>query len=105
MSKFFLRPCSLTKMPINSTEFPAKKNRLAQFILTLCATLILLVIADLTLQWFLKVPSRYLKRVIRFEFSLSPAKRMFPNLNVTLVGAFNEFKFHVTTNDEGFRRS
>lgn len=92
-------------MRTNLSQIPATKSGTAFFILTLCSTIVLLVLTDIGLQRFLKVPSRYLKKVIQFDSRLSPAKRMLPNLDITLVGAFNEFKFRVTTNNEGFRRS
>lgn len=82
-----------------------KSRKLAFLILTLFTISVLLVIADITLQWSLKIPSRFLKEVIRFEPSLAPPKRLVPNKNLFLIGALKEFAFHVTTNSEGFRRT
>lgn len=83
----------------------SKNYRLALAILTLASALILLVVADFGLQWTLKIPSRFLKDVIRFDPSLAPPKRLRPNLDVVLVGALKEFTFHMTTNSDGFRRT
>ncbi|MBI3252622.1 MAG: hypothetical protein HYZ52_04840 [Candidatus Omnitrophica bacterium] len=64
-----------------------------------------LVAADAVLKAVWHVPSDYLKKIIRYDPSLEPHKRLKPLLDLWLNGAYNEFRFRLTTDDEGFRRT
>ncbi len=64
-----------------------------------------LAAVDKVLQWQLHIPSNFLKKIVYHDSTGLPQKRLKPNLNVELVGAFSEFKFRITTNEEGFRNS
>lgn len=73
--------------------------------LTLFVTALCLVATDLLVRSFLKIPSDFLKEIVRFDPALSPAKRLRQNLNADYLGAFREFKFRVVTDENGFRKT
>ena len=68
-----------------------------------CVAVVSLYCAELLIRSVFKIPSSYLKQIVRFEPQLTPSKRLRPNLNSEYAGAFREFKFHVTTDSNGFR--
>ena len=81
-----------------------KKNTV-NLLLAAGTTLALVVLSDFVLQRHFHVPSRYLKEIVRFDRSLKPPKRLKPNLNVDIAGAYNEFCFRLKTDVDGFRLS
>lgn len=50
-----------------------------------------------------KIPPNYLKKIVYFDESKTPSKRLRPYLNVSIDGAYNEFNFNVRTYQDGFR--
>jgi hypothetical protein len=87
-----------------STE-QTKYNAALNFVLFFVVLVGTLFVSDLLIKATLKIPSNYLKEIVRFEPLLSPAKRLQANLNKSFTGAFREFEFHVSTDSEGFRIS
>ena len=77
----------------------------ANFALMVCVTALCLLATDLLIRSALKIPSDFLREIVRFDAQLSPAKRLRPNLNADYTGAYREFKFHVTTDENGFRKT
>ncbi len=78
----------------------------AKNVLVLAVTcLITVVLADLGLQYFLKIPPRYLKKIVYFDPVKIPPKRLRPNVHFTAVNDFREFAFQVTLDAHGFRKS
>jgi len=62
--------------------------------------------ADLFFKWYWKIPAPgHGKKLIRYEPSLSPEKRLNPNIDVTLLAAYREYRYRVTTNADGFRNT
>src|SRR3989338_3122218 len=82
-----------------------KPSFLAYPILFFIASTVLLVATDFFLQWYMKIPSKFLKEIVHFDPALVPAKRVQPNLNETFIGAYREFKFHVASTSDGFRKT
>ena len=60
---------------------------------------------DAVLKVVLHVPSNYLRQIIRYDPSTDLVKRLKPDLDVWIEGAYQEFRFHLTTDTEGFRNS
>ncbi len=73
--------------------------------LCVAALILALISADFLLQWYLKIPGQEIKRICTLDPNLIPSKRLKKNLSVDLVGVFNEYRYHVTTNQDGFRQS
>jgi hypothetical protein len=82
-----------------------KKSTFVNLLLLLVTLSAVIICCDIVLRWYFKIPSRYLNKIVYFDNSLVPAKRLKSNADVWLEGAFKEFKFHVTTSEEGFRRT
>lgn len=83
----------------------ARKGRWLNLLLVVFSGALTLVFSDILAAWWFQVPSDYLKRVVRMDPTLSPPKRLKPDLDVVLTGAYREFRFRLTTDGEGFRRS
>jgi hypothetical protein len=73
--------------------------------LLITVLVVALVTADFFIHQITRVPSRYLKQIIRVDDQLAPETRLGKLLDETLVGAFGEFTFRVTTDEDGFRTS
>lgn len=62
-----------------------------------------LFVVDVLIQSALAIPSKYLKKIVYFDSARSPAKRIRPNLDLKVTGAYREFVFKVKSSAEGFR--
>ncbi len=90
--------------------FLLEKNRFRMKALLnvfLCAAVLILTLvgADFLLQWYLKIPGQEIKQACTLDPTLIPSKRLKKNLNIDLAGVFNEYRYHVTTNQAGFRQT
>ena len=77
----------------------------AKLFLALVVFALSLSAVDLILRLYLQVPSDFLSRIVAVDPLMSPSKRLKPDLDKVLVGAYREFKFRLTTDEHGFRRS
>ena len=81
------------------------KKWVVHFLVFFIALVVTVIAADFAIKWALKIPSNFLRGIVRFDPALSPPKRLKPNLRVDLTGDFREFRFHLSTTNDGFRRS
>ena len=73
--------------------------------LSLVVSFICLALADTLLKAFLFIPNDNVARLVRFEDTLSPKKRLRPQLDDSFTGAYREFTYQVKTNKAGFRHA
>ncbi len=65
-----------------------------------------LIVSDSVLKWYLKIPyTPEARGIIQWRKDALPGKRLKPNLKTSVSGAFNEYKYTVTTDENGFRNS
>lgn len=75
----------------------------ARVLVALVTFIVTLVVADTALRAYFHVPANFLKKITHKDPAALPPKGLKPNLDVTLIGEFKEFKFRLTTDAEGFR--
>lgn len=83
----------------------ALKKTILNLFLACFIFIVTLAACDLFLQRYLAIPSRYLRQIVVFDENSSPQKRIGPQLDKQLMGAYREFVFHVTSSKEGFRNN
>ena len=87
---------------------PSKRSTHSIFssiLLAVLVTMLSLIAGDFILKWVLHVPSHDALGIIVNDPFQALHERLRPNLDRVIVGDFREFKYHLTTNNEGFRNS
>lgn len=74
-----------------------------KYVAAFVSLILSLVLLDWAVGAYYQVPSRYLTQIIRVEPTLNPPKRLKPNLNTPIIGAYREFQFRLRTDADGFR--
>lgn len=77
-----------------------------KFLLLLFSIFCAVATVDLFFQWYWKIPSSgQSKKLIRYVEGELPKKKLNPGLNLYLTAAYREYRYHVTTDKNGFRRT
>ena len=81
-----------------------KQNHLLNIFLMVSVSVVCVVGIELFCYLYLKIPA-HMPSIVYFDPSQNPPKRLMPNANVVAYGPYREFRYRITTDANGFRRT